>query len=49
MLTICYFCEGHTHDYGKVEYSLDRELWQSLEPQVKTLFAHAFDLESKAE
>jgi ectoine hydroxylase-related dioxygenase (phytanoyl-CoA dioxygenase family) len=48
MLTICYFCEGHAHEYGKVEYNMDRELWASLDPQVKILFAHAFDLGSRA-
>jgi len=43
MLTICYFRNGKTHDYGKAEYSLDRELWEALDPPVKALFAHAFE------
>ena len=42
MLTVCYFRQGQTHDYGQVDYNLDRELWQQLDPRVQALFAHAF-------
>jgi ectoine hydroxylase-related dioxygenase (phytanoyl-CoA dioxygenase family) len=42
MLTICYFREGESHSYGKVEYSLDREIWEGLEPEVRAVFAPAF-------
>jgi ectoine hydroxylase-related dioxygenase (phytanoyl-CoA dioxygenase family) len=43
MLTICYFRNGKTHDYGKAEYNMDRTLWESFNPRVKALFAHAFE------
>jgi Phytanoyl-CoA dioxygenase (PhyH). len=38
MLTICYFRKGHYHDYGKLEYNLDRELWKHLSPSCQRLF-----------
>ncbi|RBP43891.1 phytanoyl-CoA dioxygenase PhyH [Roseimicrobium gellanilyticum] len=43
MLTISYFREGFTHDYGNPEHNLDRELWEMLEPRVKRLFAYVFE------
>jgi ectoine hydroxylase-related dioxygenase (phytanoyl-CoA dioxygenase family) len=43
MLTLCYFRQGHTHDYGQVEYNLDRALWERLDPRCRRLFAHAFE------
>ncbi len=42
MLTICFFRHGETHSYGEARYSLDRETWEALEPEVKELFAHVF-------
>lgn len=42
MLTICYFREGESHSYGSVEYNLDRETWEDLEPEVRDVFAYAF-------
>jgi len=42
MLTICLFRKGETHSYGEATYSLDRESFDALEPEVKALFAHAF-------
>lgn len=43
MLTLCYFRQGHMHDYGQVEYNLDRALWERLDPRCRGLFAHAFE------
>jgi ectoine hydroxylase-related dioxygenase (phytanoyl-CoA dioxygenase family) len=43
MLTISYFREGFTHDYGNAEHNLDRELWEALEPRMKRLFAYVFE------
>lgn len=43
MLTISYFREGFTHDYGNPEHNLDRELWEALEPRMKRLFAYVFE------
>ncbi|MEZ0386867.1 MAG: phytanoyl-CoA dioxygenase family protein [Verrucomicrobium sp.] len=42
MLTVCLMREGETHSYGEASYSLDRDLWEALEPGPKALFAHAF-------
>jgi len=42
MLTACFFRRGADHSYGEAAYSLDRELWESLEPEVRGLFGHAF-------
>jgi hypothetical protein len=43
MLTVCYFRRGQTHDYGQLAYNLDRGLWDQLDPDIKHLFAHAFE------
>lgn len=43
MLTMSYFREGFTHDYGSPEHNLDRELWEALEPPTKRLFAYVFE------
>jgi ectoine hydroxylase-related dioxygenase (phytanoyl-CoA dioxygenase family) len=42
MLTVCYFRKGEDHSYGNLEYSLDREIWQTLESEVRDVFAYAF-------
>jgi Phytanoyl-CoA dioxygenase (PhyH) len=49
MLTVCYFREGEDHSYGNVEYSLDREIWEGLEPEVREVFAYAFLSKTKEE
>jgi hypothetical protein len=43
VLTICYFRRGLTFDYGRAEYNLDRATWEWLAPDVRALFAHAFE------
>ena len=43
MLTICYYRDGFSHDYGTPEHNLNRELWEDLEPEVRRLFAHVFE------
>lgn len=43
MLTVCLMRKGETHSYGEAAYSLDRDLWEGLEPEPKALFAHAFE------
>lgn len=43
MLTISYFREGFSHDYGNPEHNLDRELWEALDPPAKRLFAWVFE------
>jgi ectoine hydroxylase-related dioxygenase (phytanoyl-CoA dioxygenase family) len=42
MMGVCYFRGGLTHNYGRLDLSLDRELYERLAPEVKPLFA-AFD------
>ncbi|WP_038162602.1 phytanoyl-CoA dioxygenase family protein [Verrucomicrobium sp. BvORR106] len=42
MLTVCLMRQGESHSYGEATYSLDREMWQALDPAVQPLFAHAF-------
>jgi ectoine hydroxylase-related dioxygenase (phytanoyl-CoA dioxygenase family) len=42
MLTLCYFKQNETHDYGEPGYNLDREMWEQLDSAVKSLFAPAF-------
>lgn len=41
MLAVCYFREGLTHNYGRLDLSLDRELYQRLAPEIRYLFAAA--------
>jgi ectoine hydroxylase-related dioxygenase (phytanoyl-CoA dioxygenase family) len=42
LLTNCYFRRGYSHDYGSVDFNLDREAWEALDPACKSLFAYAF-------
>lgn len=39
MLAICYFREGLDHNYGRLDLSLDRELYDGLPAAVRPLFA----------
>jgi len=43
MLTLCYFRHGESHDYGRIEFNLDRPLWENLAPEARGLFAHEFE------
>ena len=43
MLGVCYFRNGLTHNYGRLDLSLDRELYDNLAPQVRPLFAAFVD------
>jgi ectoine hydroxylase-related dioxygenase (phytanoyl-CoA dioxygenase family) len=43
MLGVCYFREGLTHNYGRLDLSLDRELYEQLAPEIRHLFAHEFE------
>lgn len=39
MLAVCYFREGLTHNYGRLDLSLDRDLYERLAPEIRHLFA----------
>jgi ectoine hydroxylase-related dioxygenase (phytanoyl-CoA dioxygenase family) len=38
MLTVCYIRAGLTHNYGRLDLSLDRELYERLAPEIRHLF-----------
>jgi ectoine hydroxylase-related dioxygenase (phytanoyl-CoA dioxygenase family) len=38
MLGVCYFRAGLTHNYGRLDLSMDRELYERLAPEIKHLF-----------
>ncbi|MDX6699499.1 MAG: hypothetical protein QOE65_2896 [Solirubrobacteraceae bacterium] len=42
MLTMAFFRAAESHDYGDVRFNLDEDLYAALDPEVRTLFAHAF-------
>jgi hypothetical protein len=39
MLAICYFRAGLTHNYGRLDLSLDQNLYERLDPAIRHLFA----------
>jgi hypothetical protein len=39
MLAVCYFRAGLDHNYGRLDLSLDRELYDRLAPDIRHLFA----------
>jgi ectoine hydroxylase-related dioxygenase (phytanoyl-CoA dioxygenase family) len=39
MLAVCYFRDGLTHNYGRLDLSLDRRLYERLAPEIRHLFA----------
>ena len=38
MLTVCFLRRDYDHDYGSAEYNLDAELFDQLDPDVRSLF-----------
>lgn len=38
MLAICYFGNGLTHNYGRLDFNLDHELFERLAPEIRHLF-----------
>jgi ectoine hydroxylase-related dioxygenase (phytanoyl-CoA dioxygenase family) len=43
MLGVCYFRAGLTHNYGQLDLSLDRELYEQLAPGIRPFFRYAFE------
>jgi ectoine hydroxylase-related dioxygenase (phytanoyl-CoA dioxygenase family) len=42
MLTICYMRRGHSHDYGSLQFNVDDEIYSTLSPAVRRIFAANF-------